>query len=77
MNQSVEVSVWCPNCGNLDTLDMQDGNLDTCRVEEHDGVMCPATGKYYQFMGGVIYHKCQLSGRPIVVQRGIEMSFRR
>ena len=75
MSKPVEHSIVCPNCGIQDTLDFKDGNLDTARYEEHAGILCRATTKYYQLAKGIVYHKCTESGDPITVYRSNTLTF--
>jgi hypothetical protein len=69
-----EVLLSCPNCGCNDTVDMVRGLLDTVRTEEHGGVLCRASGKYYQMGRGLIYHTCSLSGEKVIIRAGNTLS---
>ena len=71
---AVEVSIYCPNCSTIETLDMLDGLLNTVRMEEHGGRLCRAIGKYYQFANETVYHKCTLTGCPCEIRIGNSIS---
>ena len=72
--KAIEVSVYCPNCSTIESLDMVHGSLDTARMEEHGGRLCRAVGKYYQFANETIYHKCTLTGCPCEIRNGNRIS---
>jgi hypothetical protein len=72
-----EVSIECPNCKTIDTIEMRNGDLDTVMMEEHGGELCPAVRKFYQIARGMIYHKgCELSGLPCILIGGQKISFK-
>ena len=72
--KAIEVSVYCPNCLTIETLEVLHGELDTARMEDIGGRLCRAVGKYYQFSNETIYHKCTLTGYPCEIRNGNRIS---